>query len=71
MAQAQQAAQPSREPGKYKPNKFNHEANTKYGMGDFYGIGIKAKVGTMRDSPSVPGKPVPSKSFRKPPKGLA
>ena len=50
MAQAQQAGQPNREylkkPGK---NRFAHTQNTLYGMGDNYGTGIKAKLGTMRD----------------------
>ena len=74
MAQAQQAGHPNRKiPGGYKPNRFNHEANTKYGMGDNYGTGIKAKVGRVRDTmgPPVQGAPIPKKSFRKPPKNLA
>ena len=50
MAQAQQAGQPNRrDPGKPKKPRFAHTANTKYGMGDNYGTGIKAKLGTMRD----------------------
>jgi hypothetical protein len=74
MAQAQQAGQPNRKiPGGYKPNRFNHEANTKYGMGDNYGTGIKAKVGRMRDGIGSPlqGAPLTKKQFKTPPKNLA
>ena len=50
MAIAQQAQQPSRrDPSKPKKPRFAHTANTKYGMGDNYGTGIKAKLGTMRE----------------------
>lgn len=50
MAIAQQAQQPSgRDPAKPKKPKFSHTANTKYGMGDNYGTGIRAKLGKMRD----------------------
>lgn len=34
---------------KAKGLKQAHTANTKYGMGDNYGTGIKAKLGKMRD----------------------
>lgn len=49
MAIAQQAQQPNRDPSKYKKPRFSHEANTKYGMGDYYGTGIKQKLGRIRD----------------------
>lgn len=50
MAIAQQAQQPSRrDPSKQKKPRFAHTANTKYGMGDSYGTGIKAKLGKMRE----------------------
>jgi hypothetical protein len=50
MAIAQQAQQPSRrQPSKPKKPRFAHTANTKYGMGDCYGTGIKAKLGIMRE----------------------
>lgn len=49
MAIAQQAQQFNRQqPSKPKPNKFAHTANTKYGMGDNYGTGIRAPIGKMR-----------------------
>ena len=38
-----------RQPKPYKKNKEAHTTNTKYGMGDNYGTGIKAKLGTMRE----------------------
>lgn len=49
MAIAQQANQPSNVPSKPKKPRFAHTANTKYGMGDNYGTGIKAKLGRVRD----------------------
>lgn len=50
MAIAQQAQQPNRrDPGKPKKPRFAHTANTKYGMGDNYGTGIRAKLGKMRE----------------------
>ncbi len=50
MAQAQQAGQPNREqPNKVGKNRFSHTANTKFGMGDNYGTGIRQKVGRVRD----------------------
>jgi hypothetical protein len=54
MAIAQQTQQPSRrDPGKPKKPRFAHTANTKYGMGDNYGTGVKAKLGTMREGPGM------------------
>lgn len=70
MAQAQQAAQFSREqPKKVGKNKFVHTADTQYGMGDYVGRGIKAKVGRMRDGVGVnqPSK----KGLNTPPRSLA
>ena len=59
--------QQPKKPGK---NTFAHVANTKYGMGDNYGSGIKAKVGKIR-----PGNMgidyIPETSLNKPPKNLA
>lgn len=49
MAIAQQAQQFTRTPTKPKKPRFAHTCNTKYGMGDNYGTGIKAKIGRMRD----------------------
>ena len=34
---------------KGKPVKQAHTANTKYGMGNNYGTGIRAKLGKVRD----------------------
>lgn len=51
--------------------KKGHTANTQKGMGDFYGNGIKAKVGTMRSSYTAPVNPVPAKKIKKPPATLA
>jgi hypothetical protein len=44
-----------------KPLKNAHTPNTKFGMGDYYGTGIKAKVGRIRENfmeiiPQIPKK---------------
>ena len=71
MAQAQQAGQPNRrQPKPYKANKQAHVQNTKYGMGDHYGQGLKAKVGKMRDG-TVGFVPLTKKGLKTPPKSLA
>lgn len=52
-----------------KANPKAHVANTKYGMGDYYGQGIKAKIGKMR---SGTGQATLSKGqLGKAPKSLA
>jgi len=51
-----------------KPNKEWHTSNSSKGMGDFYGTGLKAKVGRVRDNYD---SPVPSGKLNKPPKNLA
>lgn len=56
-----------------KPSKMKkewHTANTKYGMGDYYGQGIKQKVGRLRDSYGD-STPMTSKKMGTPPKSLA
>lgn len=50
-------------------HKEAHTFNVKKGMGDYYGTGIKAKVGRMRDG--LGQIPVPTKKLSKPPKSLA
>ncbi len=47
-----------------------HTAHTKYGMGDYYGTGVRNPVGKMR-SDSVGIVPVSPKNMKKPPKSLA
>jgi len=71
MAQAQQAGEPNRsQPHPVKKNRFAHVANTKYGMGDHYGTGIRAKIGKVRrDSVNVSSSN--SKKLKTPPKQLA
>ncbi len=46
-----------------------HTPNTKFGMGDFYGTGIKAKIGKSIDV--FTGSNVPEKKLGTPPKSLA
>ena len=54
MAIAFQANQPNQAQSKTKKPRFSHTANTKYGMGDNYGTGIRQKIGRVREySPSV------------------
>lgn len=53
-----------------KHTKEWHVANTKYGMGDNYGTGIKAKIGTIRqDYINIPKSSM--KKLGTPPKNLA
>lgn len=47
-----------------------HTAPTKYGMGDYYGTGYKAKLGRLRGS-SVGFTPASPKQLGIPPKKLA
>lgn len=54
---------------KSKVHKENHVAPTKYGMGDNYGTGIRAKVGRERDNMIL--NPLPKNKLNKPPKSLA
>ncbi len=55
---------------KIKPLKTAHTSNSKIGMGDFYGTGIKQKVGSMtRDYMGI--NSMTSKKMGKPPKSLA
>lgn len=54
-----------------KKYKQAHTDNKKYGMGDFYGSGIRAKVGKIRDIYAPGVNPVAPKNLKKPPKTLA
>lgn len=58
------------QPKKIGKNRFAHVQNTKYGMGDNYGTGIKAKLGRMRDD-SMGMIAMTPKKLKKPPKSLA
>lgn len=66
MAIAQQAQETNRSIKKPGKNRFAHTANTKYGMGDNYGKGVRAKFGKMREGNGI--YPVPLKKLKKPPK---
>jgi hypothetical protein len=52
---------------KVKVPKTAHTSDSKRGMGDYYGTGIRNPIGKIRD---VSGEKSPSK-LRKPPKSLA
>lgn len=54
---------------KKKAPKEAHTANTKYGMGDYYGTGIRAPLGKIRDMTGM--VEVSHKKMKKPPKSLA
>lgn len=70
MAQAQQAGQPNRkQPKKIGKNKFAHTADTQFGMGDNYGMGIRAKLGKMREGMGM--VELSSKKMGTPPRSLA
>ena len=58
------------QPKKVGPNKQAHVADTKYGMGDNYGQGLKAKIGRMRDD-SMGMVHLAGKKMKTPPKSLA
>ena len=53
-----------------KKGKEWHSSASKYGMGDFYGTGFKAKVGRMRDDSMGINAVSPTK-LKIPPKNLA
>lgn len=55
---------------KSRTNKEWHTPNTKYGMGDYYGTGIKQKVGRIRED-YMAFNDMPSKKLKRPPKSLA
>ena len=48
-----------------------HSANAKFGMGDFYGRAIPAKMGKIRQMYAPGTNPAAPKSLKKPPKTLA
>lgn len=54
---------------KPKALKNAHTSNSKIGMGDNYGSGIKNKMGRSRDVMGM--KPLSQKKLGKPPKSLA
>lgn len=52
-----------------KAPKKAHTANTKFGMGDYYGTGIKVKLGKVRDGIGL--GTLSQKKLSKPPRTLA
>ena len=50
-------------------SKFSHTNNSQYGMGDYYGTGVRAKIGRVRDD--YWNQPMTSKNLKTPPKSLA
>jgi len=46
-----------------------HGSSSKFGMGDYYGTGLKAKVGRIRDGMNSPQ--VTPKELKTPPRTLA
>ncbi len=53
-----------------KSIKTSHTSNSKIGMGDYYGAGIKNKTGRVIED-MVNYSAVTKKSLKKPPKSLA
>lgn len=54
-----------------KPAKIGHEAhsaNVKKGMGDYYGTGIRAKLGKMRSGMGF--EEIPPNKLKTPPKSV-
>jgi hypothetical protein len=54
---------------KLKPLKNAHTPNTKYGMGDYYGTGVRQKIGRVREGMGM--QPLTPKKLKTPPKSLA
>jgi hypothetical protein len=54
---------------KLKPAKEWHSSNQKFGMGDYYGSGIKNPMGRIRENMIM--QPVKPSKIKKPPKSLA
>ena len=54
---------------KNKPLKQAHTSSSKFGMGDYYGTGIRNPMGKSSDVMGMEG--VSSKKLKKPPKSLA
>ena len=50
-------------------NKQAHTPNTKFGMGDHYGTGVKQKLGRVREGMGM--VPLSKKKIGTPPKSLA
>jgi hypothetical protein len=57
------------QPKKVGPNKQSHTANTKYGMGDNYGTGVKNPLGKMREGMGM--QTLTKKKLGTPPKSIA
>jgi hypothetical protein len=57
------------QPNRVGKNKFAHTADTPYGMGDHYGIGIRAKLGKVRED-TMGMIAVPPKKLKTPPKSV-
>lgn len=53
-----------------KPYKTSHTAGSQKGLGDYYGTGIVAKLGRMRDDSMGMHQITPAK-MKTPPKSLA
>ncbi len=57
-------------PKSMKGLKQAHTSNDKMGSGDYYGTGVKQKVGKVIES-SMNFKDLPKKTLKKPPRSLA
>lgn len=58
-----------RSKAKGKPYKFAHTAGSQKGLGDYYGTGVRAKVGRVREGLGM--EDIPPSKLKKPPKSLA
>lgn len=52
-----------------KSSGDSHVSHTSMGMGDYYGTGVKAKVGKVKEGLGI--SPMSPKKLGKPPKSLA
>ena len=56
--------------GSKKTYKFSHTPRSSKGLGDYYGTGIRAKIGKIRED-SMGMHQITSKEMKTPPKSLA
>lgn len=52
-----------------KPYKFAHTAGSPKGLGDYYGTGVRAKLGTMREGMGM--EQITLAKMKRPPRSLA
>ena len=57
-------------PWDFSPSNADQRAGPSAAAGDYYGVGVKAKLGRIRDSSSPGVNPISKKKLGKPPKSV-